>query len=232
MVSEAHGFDVAVPLLSSPPPQELEEGAENDTEAPRADGGEGAPPREAREPSPAEKKKTSSPPVVQAPAKGAEQATNQELCDGCDGASTEKSDSIVVWEEQEAPASKESFFFTVPPLSELVGLPGCPDGQNQDAAAAAAAATAAGIPGDQSAKGKPQPALTSPTSPGGGREDQDAEDTAAAPEEVNTTVSLLVSLNGSDWQPVSGPSLTYFQPPPEPVVEPEEETKKGKGKKK
>lgn len=54
----------------------------------------------------------------------------------------------------------------------------------------------------------------------------------AGSEEANTAVSLLVSLNGDDWQPVLGPPLTYFQPPPEPVVEPEEETKKGKGKKK
>ena len=217
LVSKVHGFDVVLPLLSSPPPQEVEEGAETTAEAPPcAEAGAGA----SRPPSAGTNKKTSPP--VQAPAKGAEQAPNQEPRDGCDGASTEISDAIV-WEEQEVPVSNDSFFFAVPPLSELVDLPGSPDGQDQDAAAAGAAA----IQGE----GKPQPAPVSPTSPAVGGGDHDGAE-AVAPEEVNIPVSLLVSLNGNDWQPVVGPSLTYFQPPPEPVPEPEEEPKKGKGKRK
>lgn len=91
-------------------------------------------------------------------------------------------------------------------------------------------AAAAAIPDDQSVS-KPQPAPASPKSPGVGGENQDAGE-ITGPEEVNTALSLLVSLNGTDWEPVSGPPLTYFPPPPEPVAEPEEEPKKGKGKKK
>lgn len=216
---------MALPLLSSLPPQEVEEGAEATTEAPCAEAKEGAP-RSVRPPSAGANKKTTPP--LQAPAKGADQAASQEPRDGGDGASTEVSDNTV-WEEQEVPASKESFFFAVPPLSELVGLPGSPDGQGQDATVAAAAAAA--ISEEDNVRGKPQPAPVSPASPGGAGGDHDGAE-AVAPEEVNTRVSLLVSLNGNDWQPVSGPSLTYFQPPPEPVAEPEEETKKGKGKKK
>lgn len=212
---------MTLPLRSSPPPQEAEEGAENNADSPCAEGGEDAP-QLVRSPSAGASKKKS--PLVQAPAKGGEQEADQEPSDGCNGASTENPDSIV-WEKQEVPASNESFFFAIPPLSELTGSPNCPDAQDQDAAAAVASAAAV-IPGDQSASGKPQPGPVSPTSPEG---DQQAD--TVPPEEVNTAVSLLVSLNGNDWQPVSGPSLTYFQPPPEPVVEVEEETKK-KGKKK
>lgn len=105
----------------------------------------------------------------------------------------------------------------------------CLHGQGGDAAAAAAVTAA--VPGDQSVSSKPQPAPASPKSPGIGGEIQGAGD-ITGPEEVNTAVSLLVSLNGTDWEPVSGPPLTYFPPPPEPVAEPEEEPKKGKGKKK
>lgn len=211
---------MTLPLLSSPPPQDVEEGIEKATAAHCADGGEGEP-RPVRPTSAGANNKTSPP--AQATAKGTEQVPNQEPPDGCDIESTEKSD-IIVWEEQEVPASKESFFFAVPPLSELVGFSISPG--DQDAAGAVAA-----IPEDQSVGGKPQPVSVSPTSPAEGRGDQDGTDDAA-PEEINTTVSLLVSLNGNDWQSVSGPSLTYFQPPPEPVVEAEEETKKGKGRKK
>ena len=228
MVSETHGFDVALPLRSSPPSQETEEGAEEAAETWRGEPGEGAPrpARPARPPSAGANKKTPPPPPAQAPAKGADKAANQERREGCDSASTEISDHAV-WEEQDVPASKESFFFAVPPLFELVGPHGRPVDQEQDATPAAAAST----PGEESGRGKPQPAPVSPTCPVAAGGDHDGAE-AAAPEEVNTTVRLLVSLNGSDWHPVSGPSLTYVQPPPEPVVEPEEETKKGKGRKK
>lgn len=221
MVSEIHGFDVALPLLSSPPPPEVEEDAETTPGEACAEAGENAP-RPARLPSAGANKKTSPP--VQVPAKGAEQGALQETRDGCDGANTETSDHSI-WEEQEAPVSMESFFFAVPPLSELAESAGSADGRDQDAAAAAA------VPGEESVRGTRQQAPVSPISLVGGVGDQDGVDTAT-PEEVNTTVSLLVSLNGNDWQPVSGPCLKYFQPPPEPVAEPEEETKKGKGKKK
>lgn len=103
----------------------------------------------------------------------------------------------------------------------------CPDDQGRDAGAVRTVA----FPGDQSVSSTPQLALSSPKPPGVGGEDQDAGE-IAGPEEVNTVVSLLVSLNGTDWEPVLGPPLTYFPPPLEPVVEPEEEPKKGKGRKK
>ena len=210
MVSDAHGIDVALPLLSSPPPEEVEEGAEEATGAPIPGEGGDAPPA-VRPPSADAKNKTSPP--AQESAKGGGQATGE---GPSDDAGTEKSDPGDVWEEQEVPASKESFFFAVPPLPKP---PGCLGVEDQDEAVASA------IPDDQSA-------VTAPSKgPGGEGDDQNVKKTAS-PEDANTAVSLLVSLNGSDWQPVSGPPLTFFPPPPEPEPEPEEEPKKGKGKKK
>ncbi len=213
-MSDTHGIDVALPLLSSPPPEDVEDGAEAVSGAPLAgDGGDTTPP--VRPPSAGMSKKT-SPPVKES-AKGGGQATDPDQ--PSDDASAGKSD-VAVWEDREVPASKESFFFAVPPLPSA---PGCLGGEEQDDAALATAALA--TPEDQSV-------ITAPSkSSAGGGDDQDAKLTAS-PEEANAVVSLLVSLNGSDWQPVAGPPLTYFPPPPEPEPEPEEETKKVKGRKK
>lgn len=101
------------------------------------------------------------------------------------------------------------------------------DGQGQDAAGAVATRTQV----DQSVSSKAPLAPTSPKGAGAAADDQGGE-APASPEETNRAQSVFVSLNGNDWQPVSGPPLTYFLPPPEPIPVPEDEPKKGKGKKK
>lgn len=115
LVSDIHGIDVTLPLLSSPPPEEVEEVAEDASEVPRSEeaGGESPP---MRPPSAGPSTKSSLP--VQEPAKGAAKVEDQEMCDGISTETPDKS----VWEEREVPASGEPFFFAVPPLPKPVGF--------------------------------------------------------------------------------------------------------------
>lgn len=120
MVSDIHGIDVTLPLLSSPPPKEAEEGDEEGaSEVPRSEEGGGGESPPARPPSAGASTKQSPP--VQEPAKGAAAnvvVEDQELCDGASTGTSDKS----VWEEREVPASGEPFFFAVPPLPKAVGF--------------------------------------------------------------------------------------------------------------
>ncbi|CAM9777990.1 unnamed protein product [Ectocarpus sp. 8 AP-2014] len=226
LVSDVHGIDVTLPLLSSPPAEEVEEGAGEASGVPGGEAG-GATPAPGQ-PSPAAGENEGKPTPVQEPAKDA--AVQGEEQQSGEVASTEASDDSV-WEEREVPTSEESFFFAVPPLpkptqGELASC-GSTDGQGQDAAVAVATRAQ----GDQSVSSKAPHAPTSPKGAGAAADDQGGE-APASPEETNRALSVFVSLNGNDWQPVSGPPLTYFQPPPEPIPVPEDEPKKGKGKKK
>lgn len=105
-----------LPLRSSPPPKEVEEGDEGASEVPRSEegGGESPPVRP-----PSAGASTKQPPPVQEPAKGtANVEEDQELCDGVSTGASDKS----VWEEREVPTSGEPFYFVVPPLRKVVSF--------------------------------------------------------------------------------------------------------------
>ncbi|CAN0107121.1 unnamed protein product [Scytosiphon promiscuus] len=210
MVSEAHGIDVTLALHACPLLEEVEGGAKEASEAPPVEESKAVPPPKEKSPSASEDTKKLPPP--QEPPK--EAVAREKDQEPCDFAHIDTSDPLGVWEEGEVPASEESFFFAVPPLSKPVhGDPVSCSGDSQPLSE------------------ETLPALIASGDGGGTRDEGAASAGASGPEESKTVLNLLVTLNGIDWQTVLGPPLTYFQPPPEPVPEPEEEPKKGKGKK-
>lgn len=115
LVSDVHGIDVTLPLLSSPPAEEVEEGAGEVSGVPDGEAG-GVTPAPGQ-PSPAAGENEGKSMPVQEPAKDA--AVQEEEQQSGEVASAEAYDNNV-WEEREVPTSGESFFFAVPPLPKPV----------------------------------------------------------------------------------------------------------------
>lgn len=107
---------MTLPLLSSPPAEEVEEAAGDASGEPGGEAGGVTPAPGQPSPAAGENEGKSTP--VQEPAKDA--AVQGEEQQSGEVAGTETSDNKSVWEEREVPTSEESFFFAVPPLPKPV----------------------------------------------------------------------------------------------------------------